>query len=356
MPLFRSKYQLEFEHLMACLKEDTQYDTIRVTEPDMFPRRSLPLVQFTKPILGNFKVQRNKSLKPERFQDPNFTLRDFIFSDNRAYTDAALKILKARSCHINYEALMAKIAEKKKNPFINQFVFQDQYKDFLVFEPPQLEILLTVCFQVLDFNRTVNVHEDQQMILFFEKLLKKVAATALFQNMFRQVRWLKSLPQLPVYDLIKSRAAHCIQAVWSDWKITKRMIALQNIHRHVAQVNSNKLYLEQSIYTNLDDIAARLHRQYHFIEQSLLFDFNPHNYGVHMQVQEAVLASGQMLGRYQNIAVPRWFDVNLRVPDFLSTNNVNNLLALFHFNTGDCRVVPATHVIDYKQQAIDVDR
>jgi hypothetical protein len=161
MPLFRSKYQLEFEHLMACLKEDTYYDTIRVTEPDMFPRRSLPLVQFTKPILGNFKVQKNKSLKPERFQDPNFTLRDFIFSDNRQYTDSALKVLKARSCHINYEALMAKIAEKKKNPFINQFVFQDQYKDFLVFEPPQLEILLTVCFQVLDFNRTVNVHEDQ---------------------------------------------------------------------------------------------------------------------------------------------------------------------------------------------------
>ena len=158
MPLFRSKYQLEFEHLMACLKEDTQYDTIRVTEPDMFPRRSLPLVQFTKPILGNFKVQKNKSLKPERFQDPNFTLRDFIFSDNRAYTDAALKILKARSCHINYEALMGKIAEKKKNPFINQFVFQDQYKDFLVFEPAHLDIIITICFYVLDFNRQVNIN------------------------------------------------------------------------------------------------------------------------------------------------------------------------------------------------------
>ena len=41
---------------MDCLKEDKKYDTIRVTEPDMFPKRSLPLVQFTKPIHGNFKI------------------------------------------------------------------------------------------------------------------------------------------------------------------------------------------------------------------------------------------------------------------------------------------------------------
>ena len=40
----------------------------------------------------------------------------------------------------------------------------------------------------------------------------------------------------------------------------------------------------------------------------------------------------------------------------MSTSNVNNLLALFHYNVGDCRVVPATQVIDYSKQAIDVDR
>lgn len=46
----------------------------------------------------------------------------------------------------------------------------------------------------------------------------------------------------------------------------------------------------------------------------------------------------------------------MKVPDFLATQNVNNLLALFHFSVGDCRVVPATHIIDYQNQAIDVDR
>ena len=56
MPLFEDKHKIQFEDLMEYLKEDRKYDTIRVTEPDMFPRRALPLIQFTKPIHGNFKV------------------------------------------------------------------------------------------------------------------------------------------------------------------------------------------------------------------------------------------------------------------------------------------------------------
>lgn len=105
MPLFEGKHGIQFEDLMDCLKEDKKYDTIRVTEPDMFPRRSLPLVQFTKPIHGNFKVQYNKSLPPDKFSDPRFTLRDYIFSDNKPLTDASLKILTNRSCHFNMEKL-----------------------------------------------------------------------------------------------------------------------------------------------------------------------------------------------------------------------------------------------------------
>lgn len=93
MPLFEAKHKIQFEDLMEYLKEDRKYDTIRVTEPDMFPRRSLPLVQFTKPICGNFKVQYNKSLPSSRLQDPKFTLKDFIFSDNKPMTDFKLKIL-----------------------------------------------------------------------------------------------------------------------------------------------------------------------------------------------------------------------------------------------------------------------
>lgn len=177
---------------MDCLKEDKKYDTIRVTEPDMFPRKPLPLIQFTKPIHGNFKVQYNKSLPPDKFADPNFTLRDYIFSDNKPKTDSALRILTNRSCHFNKEKLQKTLEGLKKNPFINQFVFQDQYKDFLVFEPPRLDIAITICFSVLDYNRGVNIHEDQQMILFFERLLERVAAISTIKNAFKAYKWRQS--------------------------------------------------------------------------------------------------------------------------------------------------------------------
>lgn len=58
------------------------------------------------------------------------------------------------------EKLSKALEGLKKNPFINQFVFQDQYKDFLVFEPNNNEILITMCFYVLDYNRKVNIQED----------------------------------------------------------------------------------------------------------------------------------------------------------------------------------------------------
>lgn len=176
----------------------------------MFPRKPLPLIQFTKPIHGNFKVQYNKSLPPDKFADPSFTLRDFIFSDNKPVTDAHLRILQNRSCHFNMEKLAKSLEGLKKNPFINQFVFQDQYKDFLVFEPPHVNIVITVCFYVLDYNRRVNMHEDQQMILFFERLLERVAAMARIKNSFKAYKWRRSRPQLPIYEIIQKRAANCI--------------------------------------------------------------------------------------------------------------------------------------------------
>ena len=87
-----------------------------------------------------------------------------------------------------------------------------------------------------------------------------------------------------------------------------------------------------------------------------MFDFNPHTYQIHMQVQENLPQDGSLPGRYSQVSVPRWFNLALRVPDFMATQNVNNLLALFHFNIGDCAVVPATRIIDYQKQKIHVDR
>ncbi len=58
-------------------------------------------------------------MPPDKFADKTFTLRDYIFSDNKPKTDLALKILTNRSSHFNMEKLKKSLEGLKKNPFIN---------------------------------------------------------------------------------------------------------------------------------------------------------------------------------------------------------------------------------------------
>jgi hypothetical protein len=86
------------------------------------------------------------------------------------------------------------------------------------------------------------------MILFFERLLERVAAIASITNAFKAYKWRQSREQLPIYVIIEKRAANCIQSVWSNWKIKKRLIALEKIKAHMDMIESPTLYMEQSIY------------------------------------------------------------------------------------------------------------
>ena len=54
--------------------------------------------------------------------------------------------------------------------------------------------------------------------------------------------------------------------------------------------------------------------------------------------------------------MPKWFDLNFRVTDYSSTIHHNNLLAFFHYNEGDCQVLPINYVVDYEKNQLDVDR
>ena len=82
------------------------------------------------------------------------------------------------------------------------------------------------------------------MILFFERLLERVAAIAAIKNAFKAYKWRQSRSKLPIYEIIEKRAANCIQSIWSDWKIKKRMIALEHMKHHIDGIDSNTLYIE----------------------------------------------------------------------------------------------------------------
>lgn len=61
-------------------------------------------------------------------------------------------------------------------------------------------------------------------------------------------------------------------------KLRKRMIALQNIKRHIEKIKSNEVYVEKTLYENLTLIATQIHSQMKFEEQIMSFDFSFSNY------------------------------------------------------------------------------
>lgn len=89
-------------------------------------------------------------------------------------------------------------------------MFQDQYKDFLIFEGPSLDILVTLCFAILDYNRQAFHDGDQQFLLFFEPLLNRVAAASRIQQNWRAYLFRKKLQKYPIEEIIEKRAAYCI--------------------------------------------------------------------------------------------------------------------------------------------------
>jgi len=50
------------------------------------------------------------------------------------------------------------------------------------------------------------------------------------------------------------------------------------------------------------------------------------------------------------------YSVILTPPDMLTTPYYNNLQALFHFNQGDCEILPATKCVNYANCQMDIDR
>lgn len=46
----------------------------------------------------------------------------------------------------------------------------------------------------------------------------------------------------------------------------------------------------------------------------------------------------------------------MRAPDFESSPYLNNILAFFHYNEGDCQVFPVNYVLKNGHPHLDIDR
>ena len=152
---------MTLEDALDCIVEDRKYETIRVEEPDLFEWKPLPLLQFIMPTFGKKTIIRfNKSLQLDRRADEDFTLKKFLFTDDKKTTDRMMSKLRKRNYNLKMSNLKAQLASRKKKTFLNQMVFFDKYNDFLVFEGQSIKLLLPILFAILDYNRTIDIAED----------------------------------------------------------------------------------------------------------------------------------------------------------------------------------------------------
>ena len=64
--------------------------------------------------------------------------------------------------------------------------------------------------------------------------------------------------------IINKRTSLCLQSWWNGMKIRKRLVALKNIKSHLDKINSKTLYLEQTIYQNINYVVQEANTKLKF--------------------------------------------------------------------------------------------
>ena len=59
------------------------------------------------------------------------------------------------------------------------------------------------------------------------------------------------------------------------------------------QIDSNEIYIEQTIYQNIDQVVDVAANGFRFEEQAIMFDFNPELFGIRMQIEEDINIKGK---------------------------------------------------------------
>jgi hypothetical protein len=96
--------------------------------------------------------------------------------------------------------------------------------------------------------------------------LHKQAMITKIQLYWRARKWRQSLRILPVELVVQKRSVLCIIEWWKYNKMIKTINAKGYIGKHVREIKSNEIYLEQTIYQNINKIVSEAHDALRFKE------------------------------------------------------------------------------------------
>ena len=78
--------------------------------------------------------------------------------------------------------------------------------------------------------------------------------------------------------LIKNRAVLCMQAWWRSLKLARRIKYLATLKSYLHKIDSNVIYLEETMYLELPRIIRELtEKSTRLAEQFIAFAFEPNN-------------------------------------------------------------------------------
>ena len=99
---------LTIDDAIECITEDRKFETIRVEEPDLFEWKPLPLLQFVMPTNGKKTIIRyNKSLGLDKKASEDFTLKDFLYTNDPKTTNRMMSKLRKRNYNLKMSNLKA---------------------------------------------------------------------------------------------------------------------------------------------------------------------------------------------------------------------------------------------------------
>ena len=150
---------------------------------------------------------------------------------------AQLNILKMRNSRVSLTNAMNSVKSKKCRQTRNNHNFTDSYMDLFVFDCPKLAIFHAVVKLIKEYNSKAWANsknfmliyiETPQFLVFYEKLMKRVAAATIIQINYKaySARKLENQGTLLIEKLVKKRAIFCIQQFWRNYKMKRRLKAL----------------------------------------------------------------------------------------------------------------------------------
>ena len=221
----------KFDDIYTRIQPCNDLKCIRFPDLDLIGKSDCSIIHYLSWLTkDSILLYENTTKMPEKISDK-------YVSDPYYFYHRILGKLKTRAC-------VPAAWERRKYRDIMENNFYDDYKDFLVFEAPDVEFLNALAVLIYMYNK----ESKHQFMPIFEILARRNAAACKIQACWRSYFIRKSYEIPLIVCAIRRRAVYCIQRWWRSIRFSLRMVLLGRLARYLASITTEVVYLEEHLY------------------------------------------------------------------------------------------------------------